>query len=79
MGILQVDTRQEGKMKVLPKKPKQNNSDPSTSDCTDELFSNYNMTPSWEEAFSMGTSPEQAVLNTPEPIIMREENNFDSV
>ena len=27
----------------------------------------------------MATSPEQAVLNTPEPIIMKEENNFDSV
>ena len=27
----------------------------------------------------MATSPEQAVLKTPEPIIMKEENNFDSV
>ena len=70
MGILQVDTGQEGKMKVLPKKPKQTSPDPTTSDFTDELFSNYTMTPSWEEAFLMATSPEQVVLNTPEPIII---------
>ena len=65
-------------MKVLPKKPKQTSPDPTTSDFTDDLFSNYTMTPLWEEAFLMATSPEQAVLNTPEPIIMKEENKFDS-
>ena len=27
----------------------------------------------------MATSPEQAVLKMPEPIILKEENNFDSV
>ena len=87
MGILQVDTGQEGKMKVLPKKPKQNNSDPSTSDFTDELFSNYNLTPSWEEAFLTAACPEQPVMNmpepalmsTPEPMMMEDENNFNSV
>jgi len=74
-------------MKVLPKKPKQNNSDPLTSDFTDELFSNYNLTPSWEEAFLTATSVEQpmmcntepALISTPEPMMMEDGNNFDSV
>jgi len=87
MGILKVDTKQEGKMKALPKKPKQNISDLSTSDFSDELFSNYNLTPSWEEAFLTAASPEQpgmnttepALMSTPEPMMMEDENIFDSV
>jgi len=87
MGILQIDPKQEGKIKVLPKKPKQYNSDPPTSDFTDELFSNYSLTPSWQEAFWTAASPEQhvicttepALMNTPEPMMMEDENNFDSV
>jgi hypothetical protein len=87
MGILKVDTKQEGKMKILPKKPKQNISDPSTSDFTDGLFSNYNLAPSWEEAFLTAASPEQpemntsepALMSTPDPMMMEDENIFDSV
>ena len=37
------------------------------------------MTPSREEAFLVAICPEQAVLNMPEPNIIKEENNFDSV
>jgi len=73
MGILKCDPKQ-GEKKVLPKKPKNNQSDHVTSDFSDELFSNYTLTPDWEEALWSATNPEQriedksgaGVLNTPE-------------
>merc|ERR1719318_815013 len=69
-------------MKALPKKPKQN-----IFDFSDELFSNHNLAPSWEEAFLTATFPEQPEMNTseptlmstPDPMMMEDENNFDSV
>jgi len=69
MGILKVDPNQ-GEKKVLPKKPKSNSSDHVVSEFSDELFSNYTLTPEWEEAFLSATNPNQRMedemLNTPE-------------
>jgi len=73
MGIFKCEPKQ-GEKKVLPKKPKNNQSDHVTSDFSDELFSNYTLTPDWEEALWSATNPEQrmednsgaGVLNTPE-------------
>jgi len=65
MGILKFDPIQ-GEKKVLPKKPKNNQSNHLESDFSDELFANYNITPDWEEALWTATNPEPGVLSTPE-------------
>eukprot|EP00092_Neocalanus_flemingeri_P030224 GFUD01032803.1.p1 GENE.GFUD01032803.1~~GFUD01032803.1.p1 ORF type:complete len:355 (+),score=125.18 GFUD01032803.1:364-1428(+) len=78
MGILEFDINQEGKRKVLPKKPKQTTSDSTPAAFSDELFSNYSLETSWEDALMMASVPEQTVMNTPEPM-MEEENPFNSV
>jgi len=65
MGILKVDPTQ-GEKKVLPKKPKSNSSNQVVSEFSDELFSNYTLTPEWEEAFLSATNPDQRIEDKPE-------------
>jgi len=65
MGIFKNDPIQ-GEKKVLPKKPKNNQSNHLESDFSDELFANYNITPDWEEALWTATNPEPGILSTPE-------------
>lgn len=72
MGILQLDLHQDRK-KVLPKKPKQ-----TVPERDQELFSDYGLHTSWEEALWEATVPNQS-LNTPEQTMMEEENPFSSV
>eukprot|EP00092_Neocalanus_flemingeri_P025296 GFUD01027428.1.p1 GENE.GFUD01027428.1~~GFUD01027428.1.p1 ORF type:complete len:359 (+),score=124.76 GFUD01027428.1:158-1234(+) len=78
MGILEFDINQEGKRKVLPKKPKQTTSDSTPAAFSDELFSDYSLETSWEDALMMASVPEQSVMNTPEPMMV-EENPFNTV
>jgi len=77
MGILQLDTSQQGTKKILPKKPKQTNSNPDPPVFDDTLFNDFEIDTNWEDDFWMATMPKQSALSTPEPMV--EENQVDSI
>jgi len=76
MGVLQPDTDQDCKKKLLPKKPLLESTDQSLA-ITEQSFENElfgeeaNLETSWEEDLWMAVSPAQSIVKTPEPLEIR--------
>lgn len=71
MGIQQLNAKTDGEKKLLPKKPKQENSE--------ELFSDYGFPSPMEETLWMAAGQEHSAMMTMALAIVDEKNDFDSV